>query len=69
MDLREDVKEYLEVLFLSKGNKEKDDQFKEIKDKVMNFEDEWLQLLDDRAKLAKLFDMVQIESAGDPIFV
>ena len=35
----------------------------------MNFEDERLQLLDDRAKLTKLFDMGLKDSTGDPIFV
>ena len=35
----------------------------------MKFEDERIKLLDERAKLAKLYDMGLIDSAGDPIFV
>ena len=37
--------------------------------KIVIFESEKLELLDDRAKLARLYDMDLIDSSGDPILV
>ena len=37
--------------------------------KISDFEDERLLYLEDRSKLAKLFDMGLINSAGEPIYV
>ena len=38
-----------------------------MKGKIVNFENEILGYLDDRSKLARLYDMGIIDSAGDPI--
>ena len=57
------------ILQLKKENWEKDSIIKNLKNQVREFEIERLDLLDERAKLAKLYDMGLIDSAGDPILV
>ena len=38
-----------------------------FKEKIIDFENEKLEYLNDRAKLAKLFDLGIIDSSGDPL--
>ena len=40
-----------------------------MKRKISYFENEMLEYLDDRSKLARLFDMELINNSGDPILV
>ena len=54
---------------LKKENIEKDDIINNIKNHMRKFETERLDLLDERAKLAKLYDMGLIDNSGDPILV
>ena len=50
-------------------NKEKDQIIDCFKMKISDFEDYILLYLEDSSKLAKLFDMGQIDSTGEPIYV
>ena len=64
---KEEEKSLFEVSMLKKANDNKDVLIAELKDKVKNFEYERIEFLDDRAKLAKLYDMGLIDNAGDPL--
>ena len=52
---------------LIRTNKENEKLIDDLKWKIVNFENEILGYLDDRSKLARLYDMGIIDSAGDPI--
>ena len=67
---REEIKSLsIEASRQDKIIKDKDTLISDLKRKIVMFESEKLELLDDRAKLAKLYDMGLINSAGDPILV
>ena len=55
------------MMKLKRENIEKNRINNNLKDQVGEFETERLDLLDKRAKLAKLYDMRLIDSARDPI--
>ena len=69
MHNKEEENKSFEIHSLKRNNKEKDELINELKTKIVSFESEKLMMLDDRAKLAKLYDMGLIDSAGDPILV
>ena len=52
---------------LKKINKEKDQLISSLKQKILHFENEKIEYLDDRSKLARLYDIGLIDSAGDPL--
>ena len=67
---REEVKSRpIDTSRLEKINREKDSLISDLKRKILTFENEKLELLDDRAKLARLYEMGLIDSSGDPILV
>ena len=66
---KEKVKGFTHSADLKRLSKEKDDLIDELKQKISNFEYERLELIDDRSKLARLYDMGLIDSAGEPILV
>ena len=63
----EETKEPAAVSKLIRTNKENEKLIDDLKEKIVNFENEILGYLDDRSKLARLYDMRIIDSAGDPI--
>ena len=65
----EEVKSSVDIGRLRKQSKEKDQIIGSLKMKISDFEDERLLYLEDKTKLAKLFDMGLIDSAGEPIYV
>ena len=65
----EEVKNSVDIGRLRKQSKEKDQIIYSLKMKISDFEDERQLNLEDRSKLAKLFDMGLIDSAGEPIYV
>ena len=69
MQNNEEEKGSLEISTLRRSNNEKDNLISELKRKVVLFESEKLEFLDDRAKLAKLYDLGIIDSAGEPLYV
>ena len=52
---------------LKKINKEKDQNISSLKQKILHFEKEKIEYLDDRSKLVRLYDIGLIDSAGDPL--
>ena len=66
---KEEVKGFTHSADLKRLSKEKDDLIDELKQKISNFEYERLELIDDRSKLVRLYDMGLIDSAGEPILV
>ena len=52
---------------LKKINKEKDQFISSLKQKILHFENEKIEYLDDRSKLARLYDIRLIDSAKDPL--
>ena len=66
---KEEVKGFTHSADLKRLSKEKDDLIDELKQKILNFANERLELIDDRSKLARLYDMGLIDSAGEPILV
>ena len=54
---------------LKKENIVKDNIINNLKNHMRKFETERLDLLDERPKLAKLYDMGLIDNSGDPILV
>ena len=62
---KEEVKSSVDIGRLRKQNKEKDQIINSLKIKISDFEDERLLYLEDSSKLAKLFDMGLIDSAGE----
>ena len=65
----EEEKSGIEIQNLKRANREKDELIKMLKGKIVGFESEKLEFLDDRSKLAKLFELGLIDSEGDPIYV
>ena len=63
----EETKEQAAVSKLIRTNKENEKLIDDLKGKIVNFEKEILRYLDDRSKLARLYDMGIIDSAGNPI--
>ena len=63
----EEEKSYSEVSRLRKYDKDKEELIGNLKKKIIDFENEKFEYLNDRAKLAKLFDLGLIDSSGDPI--
>ena len=69
MENEEEVKGSVEISKLRQSNKDKDELINTLKKKLISFEDEKLSLLEDRGKLAKLYDLGLIDSAGEPLYV
>ena len=65
----EEEKEVVEVRKLKQSNKDKDELISELKKKLISFKNERLSMLEDREKLAKLYELGLIDDAGDPLFV
>ena len=63
----EETKEPAAVSKLIRTNKENEKLIDDLKGKIVNFENEILGYLDDRSKLARLYDMGIIDSDRDPI--
>ena len=63
----EEEKSHSEVSKWKKSNSEKEKLIGNLKKKIIYFENEKLEYLNDRAKLAKLFDLGLIDSSGDPL--
>ena len=63
----EETKETAEVSRLRRSDKEKEKLIDDLKEKIVNFEYERLEYLNDRSKLAKLYDLGLIDSVGDPL--
>ena len=69
MENEEEVKGSVEISKLRQSNRDKDELINTLKKKLISFEDEKLSLLEDRGKLAKLYDLGLIDSAGEPLYV
>ena len=65
----EEEKEVVEVRKLKQSNKDKDELISELKKELICFKNERLSMLEDREKLAKLYELGLIDDAGDPLFV
>ena len=65
----EEEKEVVEVRKLKQSNKDKDELISELKKELISFKNERLSMLEDREKLAKLYELGLIDDAGDPLFV
>ena len=65
----EKEKDFTKTSELLKASNEKDKLILELKRKIQQFESEKLELLDDREKLAKLYELGLIDSAGEPLYV
>ena len=57
MSSKEEEKESINSIQLHRLNKEKDDIIDDLKKKIEEFEDEKLDYLDDRSKLAQFYDL------------
>ena len=67
---REETKtQHIQIAKLERFSRDKDAIIDDLKRKIVRFESDHLKLLDDRSKLARLFEMGLIDSAGDPILV
>ena len=66
MQNNEEEKGSFEISTLMRSNNEKDNLISELKRKLVLFESEKLEFLDDRAKL---YDLSIIDSAGEPLNV
>ena len=64
---KEEEKEFINFTQLQRLNKKKDDIIDNLKKNIEEFKDEKLDYLDDRSKLAQLYDLGVIESAGNVI--
>ena len=69
MENEEEEKEVVEVRKLKQSNKDKDKLISELKKELISFKNERLSMLEDREKLAKLYEFGLIDDAGDPLFV
>ena len=67
MSSKEEEKESINSTQLHLLNKENEDIIDNLKKKIEEFEDEKLDYLDNRSKLAKLYDLGVIDSAGNVI--
>ena len=63
----EEEKESSEVSRLRRLDNEKEKLIASLKKKIVDFENEELVYMEDRAKLAKLYEIGLIDSSGDPI--
>ena len=69
MKNEEEEKGYTKTSELLKVSNEKDKLIHESKRKILQFESKKLELLDDREKHAKLYELWLIEITGEPLYV
>ena len=65
----EEEKKLSSVMKLKRENIENDSIINNLKNQIREFKTERFDLLDERAKLAKLQDMGLIDSVGDPMLI